>query len=75
MHFFTRFILQCIDVTTVQLAVHELYSDLWPDSQQIICPNCDHIANQHFGKISQQTVFAICKFKVVTNLLIIITVC
>ena len=51
-----KYILLCIDVFTVQLAVHELYCGLRPDSQQIICPTkC-----QHFWKISQKTVFAIC---------------
>ena len=54
-----KFILLCINVTSVQLAADELYCGVWPDIQQIIySTQC-----QLFEGISQKTVFEICKLQ------------
>ena len=59
--FFAKLIVLCFDVATVQLAVHEIYYGLRPDSQQIICPTkC-----QHFGKYRENR---LCDLQVFNNL-------
>ena len=54
---------------TVPFAVHKLYYGLQPDSQQIIFiyfTKCSH-----FEEISRKTVFAICKFSAIYQIVII----